>query len=697
MCRENVENLLSGTKASFKATRNLVFNQKAERNTMNRQKSRRILENVLSGTKAGFNNLVFNQKAEKVKMKIIIRSIVENVLSGTKAGFKAILNFEHSIERKKIDHQKSKSNFRATLLALILGLIVLWTGSAAVAAEKKYVTDPSTGKVVSAPEYGGTLTHVLKNTSLVASKLDAWYSHLALFITSGVVEKLAVVDWAIDRDTYHFVGGYMAPLYALRGALAESWEQPDATTYIFHIRQGVHWHDKPPVNGRELTAKDVEHSFHRYLGLGSGFTEPSPMGGALTDLPFESVEATDKWTVVMKLKEPRLDALNLILDKHGMVIQPPEVIEQYGDMQDWRNVVGTGPYTITDLVPATSVTWTKNPTYWGYDEKYPENRLPYIDTVRGLVIMEVPTYLAALRSGKVDYIGWQGLANLNSIGQVESLMRTNPELVVHPWSERSNASFSLNVSKPPFDDIRVRHAMQMALDLETMNDTYFKGYADTIPRGRVGREFKGYHVPFEEWPEELKQYHRYDPAGAEKLLDEAGYPRGADGVRFKTAVMHFQRFDLSWTEFVAAYWRDIGIDVDVETPTSVEFNAREMTGDFEIRGATSGVKADPLSQMGFLWSRAERNAVVRDAEFDALYEAARAAATIEDQMPLIKEMDMRFIEQFWFIWGPLAPSFNVHWPWVMGYNGEGGFGAFQMQVVFSRLWIDSELKEAMGH
>ncbi len=175
MSRAIVDNLLSGTKAGFKATRNLVFNQKAERSTMNRQKS---------------------------------RGIVDNLLSGTKAGFKAILNFEHSIERKKMDHQKSKSNFRATLLALILGLIVLWTGSAAVAAEKKYVTDPSTGKVVSAPEYGGTLTHVLKNTSLVASKLDAWYSHLALFITSGVVEKLAVVDWAIDRDTYHFVSGY---------------------------------------------------------------------------------------------------------------------------------------------------------------------------------------------------------------------------------------------------------------------------------------------------------------------------------------------------------------------------------------------------------------------------------------------------------------------------------------------------------
>ena len=112
MGREIVENVLSGTKAGFQATRNLVF--KAERSTMNRQKS---------------------------------REIVENVLSGTKAGFQAILNFEHPNGESRMFSIKSKSTFSATLLALILGLIVLWTGLAAVAAEKKYGPwIPATGK-----------------------------------------------------------------------------------------------------------------------------------------------------------------------------------------------------------------------------------------------------------------------------------------------------------------------------------------------------------------------------------------------------------------------------------------------------------------------------------------------------------------------------------------------------------------------
>ena len=570
-----------------------------------------------------------------------------------------------------------------------------------VPSGKNYVTDPVFGTVVSAPEYGGTLT--VARCCDPNLRVDPHPGGPSLSITSGVLEKLALVDWTIDRDTYPFVGGYNAPAYALTGALAESWEiSADGLTYTFPIRQGVHWHDKPPVNGRELTAYDVEHSYHRMLGnklTGTEFSEaePSPGGGSLVALPFESVEATDKWTVVMKLKEPILAGLDYILDWYNMAIQPPEVVEQYGDDWDWQNMVGTGPYMITDLVPGSSITYNKNPEYWGFDEKYPENRLPYIDEYRQLAMPDNATKLAALRSAKIDFAGPPGGGQLSSVDQAESLMRTNPELVVHTWSERSNANAWLDVSKPPFDDIRVRYAMQMALDLETMNFTYFKGNADTIPRGRVGRAYKGYNVPFEEWPEEIKQYHRYDPERADKLLDEAGYPRGADGIRFKTTYLHLQRFDLGWAELSAAYWRDIGVDVDIELAPDPEYVARQIAGDFGISVFVGGVKAFPVGQMNNFWSGWDRNAVVRDAEYDAWYEAMQAAATIEEQQRLVKQMDMRSIEQFWVLWGPMSPNFTVHQPWVIGYNNEGGFGGRQLAVLFSRLWIDSELKEEMGH
>ncbi len=69
---------------------------------------------------------------------------------------------------------------------------------------------------------------------------------------------------------------------------------------------------------------------------------------------------------------------------------------------DWKNLVGTGPYEITDWVEGSSITYTKNPDYWGYDEKYPENRLPYTDQVRNLLIQEPATVAAALRTAKID-------------------------------------------------------------------------------------------------------------------------------------------------------------------------------------------------------------------------------------------------------------------------------------------------------
>ena len=269
------------------------------------------------------------------------------------------------------------------------------------------VKDPTTGKMVSAPEYGGTLTH--RTAFNYTGSLDTINYHVVGFILSGVLEKLTIADWAIDRDEYPFVGGYQLPLYAMTGALAESWETPDPLTYIFHIRKGVHWHNKAPMFGRELTAKDIEYNYHRVLGLGSGFTEPSIAPGQLQTLPFESITATDNWTVVFKMKKPYLSVPIHIQDSNISYIYPPEVIEQYGGMNDWRNVVGTGPFELTDRVEGSSWTWTKNPDYWGHDEKYPENRLPYIDELRMLIIPEEAAAVAAIRSGKIDFMGWQGL------------------------------------------------------------------------------------------------------------------------------------------------------------------------------------------------------------------------------------------------------------------------------------------------
>ena len=595
-------------------------------------------------------------------------------------------------------NQKSKSTFSAILLSLTLMVAAFWVGPAA-AAEKKYVTDPSTGKVVTAPEYGGTFTFATGQELPHTDPTVHGWGSLAI---GGVAEKLSIPNWAVDRDEYAFSSQYI-PVEVAAGQLAESWEMPDDTTIIFHIRKGVYWHNKPPMNGRELTADDVEYNYHRLLGLGSGFTELVGQGNVLPAMEFESITATDKWTVVFKLKEPKLAALHTIAIEHLAFILPPEVIKQHGDVTDWRNMVGTGPYELTDWVQGTSITYTKNPNYWGYDEKYPQNRLPYIDELRGLLVKEEATRIAGLRAGRIDFLGFPVSGpDITSVDVLDSLRKTNPEIELIPWWDRSENSPGLDVSKPPFDDIRVRKAMQMALDLETINSTYFKGTAMWQPQGFVGEGLKGYYTPFDEWPEEVKKTYMYDPEGAEALLDEAEYPRGPDGIRFKTVFTKNIRGDVGYAELAAGYWREIGVDVEIRVLDTPQFNPLVLEGALEgvidmVQGYNYPYGAVPMlryfSHSTAIWNVPK----FKDAEVDALIEAAESATSIAEQQRLVREADMLIIEQHPYVWGPKTGKYMAKQPWVKGYNGEVHFGGLHKLLIFARVWIDQELKEAMGH
>ena len=139
------------------------------------------------------------------------------------------------------------------------------------------------------------------------------------------------------------------------------------------------------------------------------------------------------------------------------------------------------------------MTFTKNPNYWKYDEKFPENRLPYADELKQLFMPDFSTQLAALRTGKTVV-----LRNL-SPDQAENIQKTSPELVMTSGLHfRSKASFAMDVRKPPFSDIRVRQAMQLAIDIETINQSLYGGLAYTTPMGIVGKGVLGFFVPFEE-------------------------------------------------------------------------------------------------------------------------------------------------------------------------------------------------------
>ena len=123
---------------------------------------------------------------------------------------------------------------------------------------QNYVADPTTGNAVTAPQYGGTLTYASKEEwanpdVLVANKWGAMFNRF-------VSEKMGFANWGIDRAEYK-LADWWTPLFAMTGSLAESWETPDDKTIVLNIRKGVQWHDKAPMDGRELTAQDIEYNF----------------------------------------------------------------------------------------------------------------------------------------------------------------------------------------------------------------------------------------------------------------------------------------------------------------------------------------------------------------------------------------------------------------------------------------------------
>jgi peptide/nickel transport system substrate-binding protein len=339
----------------------------------------------------------------------------------------------------------------------------------------------------------------------------------------------------------------------------------------------------------------------------------------------------------------------------------------------------------------------KNPDYWKDDEKFPGNRLPYVDELKLLFIKERATLISALRTGKIPYI--RGLSE----DEYKGLKQSVPDLVVQNALQfRSTSSYGMSVMKAPFDDVRVRKAMQLAIDLDTLNKALYSGLGDMTPRGIFGGDTIGFHVPYDEWPEEVKQGYVYDPERAEKLLDEAGYPRGADGVRFTTQLQYTSASsgNLDWTQAAKDYWAQIGVDVEIDIQEIAVFISNINGRTWE--GMSWGEYA--ANSNGLYYARTHGHSTgnwnfsaAAYPEIDALIEAAESAITLEEMQRLVREWDMYTIANHWGVYGGVGPAWVVWQPWLGGYNGELQLGAAAHYAIQARLWIDQDMKKAMGH
>jgi peptide/nickel transport system substrate-binding protein len=288
-------------------------------------------------------------------------------------------------------------------------------------------------------------------------------------------------------------------------SLATEWSpSSDGLVWTFKLREGVKFHD-----GTDFDAEDVVYNFNRWMDpkhpqhKGDFAYYGYMFGGFKGDEGhvIKEVVAKDKYTVEFHLNFPQAPFLNnLAMSPFG--IASPEAIEKYGE-KFGENPVGTGPFKFVDWKKNDSITLEKNPDYW--NQGYPK-----LDKVIFRSIPDNSNRLTALKSGEIDIM--DGL-NPEDVASVKA--DSNLQIFLRPSMNVGYLAFNTQVK--PFDDKRVRQALNMAVDKQAYIDAFYAGLAEPA-KNPMPPSLWGYNDNIEPYPVDIEK--------AKQLLAEAGYPNG---------------------------------------------------------------------------------------------------------------------------------------------------------------------------
>jgi peptide/nickel transport system substrate-binding protein len=539
------------------------------------------------------------------------------------------------------------------------------------------------------PQYGGIiniqLTALRSNFDVSASTGpgDWFMSYESLWIAN---------DWTLDSSIYPFDTAFV-PLKYFKGALAESWEMTDPSTMVVHLRQGVHWQNKAPVNGREFVASDVVNHFQRILAPGKNPTAVSQFSLVNT------VTENDNYTLTVTFKKPGPIGQAQFMQMQVLnEIDPPEFAAMTAPtgsrstpQQDWHNVAGTSPWILSDFVDGSSETYIKNPNYWGSDERYPQNKLPYAESVKGLVIPDTATALAALRTYKIDFMG-SGAGGSSPINwqQAAEILKTNPELVKEKiWAGGGNGMW-MNVQNPPFNDIRVRKALNMALDRPLIAKTYYGGTEDSIPAGLALPQYAGYAYPYSEWSSDLKDIYSHNIGNARSLMNAAGYPNG-----FETFCVASGADDLNLLQVYKAQFSEIAVNmtINVMDPIAlVNYAANRKVQQMQAGGNIMSGNDPSSSIQAYLSTNSMNNSRVNDPTYDKFVADYNAAPDVATCQAIFQEADKYELENAWIVNVFPRHSYMFYTPYIKGHGSEAVMRN-NWPYFMARFWIDQSLKK----
>ncbi|MEW6184402.1 MAG: ABC transporter substrate-binding protein [Thermodesulfobacteriota bacterium] len=540
------------------------------------------------------------------------------------------------------------------------------------------------------PQYGGTLTYLDMTPTLNVHTFDSadWqWKHG--YDTGLVMEHLIMGDLQKGprgSKLTPFHNNAWIPPELMTGELMEKWEvKKNPMQLIFHLRKGVMWQEKPGVmKAREFVASDVVYAISRLKNSRKAIPLYMDFVGKM--------ETPDKYTVIINMPEWCADWHYRAGWGYYDGIQAPEQEKAPGGPNKWQNLCGTGPFMLTDYKEGHSQVYSKNPNYWGTEiiggQKY---KLPFVDKVVMQIIKDEATQIASLRTGKIDLMmtmNWK---------YVDGLKKTNPQL---KWSKHiatGNYTVALRMDRKPLNDIRVRRALNLAINKKEIIDSFYGGNAElhTYP---FPPTFRDVYTPLDKLPPSVQDLYTYNPEKAKKLLAEAGYP---NGFSFKAQVSNAAQEGMDVASMVVAYLAKIGVTMelvpmDYVSHMTMMIRKTNTDGYFfsnDHGGPYSGIRKNFLT--GQTWNPH----IMSDPYVDKTWNDIVQNPKLTDKTAAaeIKKLSVYIMEKVPCIILPTSYRYSAWWPWVKNYYGEIRVGAHRSAPIITRIWIDEEMKKKMGY
>ncbi|MCJ2058736.1 ABC transporter substrate-binding protein [Methylobacterium sp. J-048] len=514
-----------------------------------------------------------------------------------------------------IDRSDARSPSRRRLLRSAAALVAAVALAPAIRA--------ANGSPHGSPRDGGDLVFLIDTLGPTWIPNNSAISSFQGHVWGHVTDKLAYVD----------AEGKISPWIATR------WEQTaDATEFTLHLKDGVSFSDGTPLDAAAVVANlDIWYAGRIKDGI-------NPIG--LFPKTYDRAEAVDPTTVKVFFKAPTLGFIPT-LGYHGSILISPKTLALPAIQQaDLAKTAGSGPYRVAAWKEGDFVKLVKRKDYnWG-PEAVGHTGPAYLDTITYKVVSEPSLRVAAVQSGQADVAYNASPQELKSLKDAGFTIATPRYLgFVNGWA--------INTKLAPYDDVKVRQALQAAINRQEIIDTVY------TPDWKLAASFLQGNVP---GATDQSAYLAYDPGRAEKLLDEAGWTRGRGGIRSKagkplTLTLYpnpYLATAKAVDELIAQQLGKLGWKVDIRAYDVVTFGqkvafggpavpAYEVTRSFIDAGSVASILTD--ANNGENWFALGES----DATLNALRDRIAGASSAESRAPILDELQKYVLAQGYFI------------------------------------------------